>query len=83
MNLVKKRNSKKKFKIKMMKMIFNYKVMQKSKYQIKEINNKIKIKCLILNHLRYSLLCKNKYNHIPENVDYKIKIHAQWKKTPK
>lgn len=77
MNLVKKRNSKKKFKIKMMKMIFNYKVMQKSKYQIKEINNKIKIKCLILNHLRYSLLCKNKYNHIPENVDYKIKIHAQ------
>lgn len=42
MNLVKKRNSKKKFKIKMMKMIFNYKVMQKSKYQIKEINNKIK-----------------------------------------
>lgn len=77
MNLVKKRNSKKKFKIKMMKMIFNYKVMQKSKYQIKEINNKIKIKCLILNHLQYSLLCKNKYNHIPENVDYKIKIHAQ------
>lgn len=77
MNLVKKRNSKKKFTIKMMKMIFNYKVMQKSKYQIKEINNKIKIKCLILNHLRYSLLCKNKYNHIPENVDYKIKIHAQ------
>lgn len=77
MNLVKKRNSKKKFKNKMMKMIFNYKVMQKSKYQIKEINNKIKIKCLILNHLRYSLLCKNKYNHIPENVDYKIKIHAQ------
>lgn len=77
MNLVKKRNSKKKFKNKMMKMIFNYKVMQKSKYQIKEINNKIKIKCLILNHLRYSLLCKNKYNHVPENVDYKIKIHAQ------
>lgn len=77
MNLVKKRNSKKTFKNKMMKMIFNYKVMQKSKYQIKEINNKIKIKCLILNHLRYSLLCKNKYNHIPENVDYKIKIHAQ------
>lgn len=77
MNLVKKRNSKKKFKNKMIKMIFNYKVMQKSKYQIKEINNKIKIKCLILNHLRYSLLCKNKYNHIPENVDYKIKIHAQ------
>lgn len=77
MNLVKKRNSKKKFKNKMMKMIFNYKVMQKSKYQIKEINNKIKIKCLILNHLRYSLLCKNKYNHIPENVDYKTKIHAQ------
>lgn len=83
MNLVKKRNSKKKFKNKMMKMIFNYKVMQKSKYQIKEINNKIKIKCLILNHLQYSSLCKNKYNHIPENVDYKIKIHAQWKNKPK